>query len=72
MITNQNRASCTFNCIIYYYKNGMVASRLQRIQTQACIKLSISPPPVGGGNKIKGFGDGEKNQKLKKKKKENF
>ena len=38
---------------------------------QACIKLSI-PPPGGGGNKIKRFGDGEKNQKLEKKKKENF
>ena len=25
-----------------------------------------------GGNKIKRFGDGEKNQKLEKKKKENF
>ena len=30
-------------------------------QKQACIKLSISPP--------KGFGDGEENQKLEKKKK---
>ena len=38
---------------------------------QGCIKLSI-PPPGGGGNKIKGFGDGEENQKLEKKKKENF
>ena len=27
---------------------------------------------VEGGNKIKRFGDGEKNQKLEKKKKENF
>ena len=35
---------------------------------QACIMLSI-PPPGGGGNKIKGFGDGEKNQKLERKKK---
>ena len=26
----------------------------------------------GGGNKIKWFGDGEENQKLEKKKKENF
>ena len=26
-------------------------------------------PPGGGGNKIKGFGDGEENQKLEKKKK---
>ena len=38
---------------------------------QACIMLSI-PPPGGGGNKIKWFGDGEENQKLEKKKKENF
>ena len=35
---------------------------------QGCIKLSI-PPPGGGGNKIKGFGDGEENQKFEKKKK---
>ena len=27
---------------------------------------------VGGGNKIKGIGDGEENQKFEKKKKENF
>ena len=33
--------------------------------------LSI-PPPGGGGNKIKWFGDGEENQKLEKKKKEKF
>ena len=41
------------------------------MESQACIKLSI-PPPGGGGNKIKGFGDGEENQKLEKKKKEIF
>ena len=35
---------------------------------QACIKLRIPP----WGKKIKGFGDGEENQKLEKKKKENF
>ena len=29
-------------------------------------------PPRWGGNKIKRFKDGEKNQKLEKKKKENF
>ena len=34
--------------------------------------VEYSPPPVGGGNKIKWFGDGEENQKLEKKKKENF
>ena len=34
-------------------------------------KVEYSPPPVGG-NKIKGFGDGEENQKLENKKKENF
>jgi len=38
---------------------------------QGCIKLSI-PPRWEGGNKIKGFGDGEENQKFEKKKKENF
>ena len=36
-------------------------------------KFEHSPPPGrGGGNKIKGFGDGEENQKFEKKKKENF
>ena len=38
---------------------------------QACIMLSI-PPPRGGWNKIKWFGDGEENLKLEKKIKENF
>ena len=32
--------------------------------------VSHSPPPVGGGNK--GFGDGEKNVRGKKEKKENL
>ena len=36
---------------------------------QACIFLSF-PPPGGGGKKIKGFGDGEGNQRGKKEKKE--
>ena len=44
---------------------------LLKLLRQGCIKLSI-PPLVGGGNKIKGFGDGEENQKFEKKKKENF
>ena len=35
---------------------------------QGSIKLSI-PPPRGGGNKIKGFGDGEENQRVEKKEK---
>ena len=34
--------------------------------------VEYSPPLVGGGNKIKGFGDGLENQKFEKKKKENF
>ena len=34
---------------------------------QGCIKSSI-PPPTGGGNKIKGFGDGEENQRVVKRK----
>ena len=41
---------------------------LQESKTkQVCIQLSISPPV--GGSTIKGFGDGEKNQKLEKKEK---
>ena len=36
---------------------------------QACIKLSIPPPLPGGGNKIKGFGDGKENKKLEKEEK---
>ena len=35
---------------------------------QVCIKLNIPLPPVGGGEKIKGFGDGEENQRVEKKK----
>ena len=31
-------------------------------------KVEYSPTPGGGGNKIKGFGNGEDNQKLEKKK----
>ena len=38
---------------------------------QACILLSF-PPPVGGGKKIKGSGDGEENQRGKKGKKRKF
>ena len=39
---------------------------------QACIYLSFPPPPVGGGKKIKGSGDGEGNLKGKKEKKRKF
>ena len=44
--------------------------RLKHLSSlQGFIKLSIPPPPVGGENKIKGFRDGEENQKFEKKKK---
>ena len=45
---------------------------MDRKQNKAGVYKVEHSPPAGGGNKIKGFGDGEKNQKLKKKKKENF
>ena len=35
-------------------------------------KVEYSPPVGGGENEIKGFGDGEENQKLEKKEKRNF
>ena len=44
-----------------------VSHKLFQDKKQGCIKLSI-PPPGGGGNKIKGFGDGEENQRVEKKK----
>ena len=37
-----------------------------------CSLIHITAGLYIGGNKIKRFGDGEKNQKLEKKKKENF
>ena len=43
-----------------------------RMNETGMYKVEYSPPPVGGGNKIKRFGDGEKNQNQEKKKKENF
>ena len=52
-------------------KNSNDSNTFSTEKKQGCIKLSI-PPPGGGGNKIKGFGDGEENQKLEKKKKEKF
>ena len=42
------------------------------LESNLATVLSDSMRNQGGGNKIKGFGDGEQNQKLEKKKKEKF
>ena len=41
---------------------------IQYIQS-GVYEVEHSPPPLGGENKIKGFGDGEESQKLEKKEK---
>ena len=48
------------------------SSEAKKRENPGVYKVEYFPPPGGGGNKIKRFGDGEENQKFEKKKKENF
>ena len=63
---------CTEFCLSFNVKKSKVML-FGKVKSNAGVyNVEYSPPPVGGGNKIKWFGDGEENQKLEKKKKENF
>ena len=60
------------SCCVHHALKLRAVCRTFFLNFTGVYKVEHSPPPGGGGNKIKGFGDGEKNQKLKKKTKEYF
>ena len=73
-LTDQKNEQCTKEMAACIHHNDdliFISSIYSCYSRGVPIKLSIAQP-VGGGNKIKGFGDGEENQKFEKKKKEIF